>query len=244
MIANDFWRGKHRGHVLGILFAVIVAGGHLVLITGCGGGRSFLGGECGSDADCDDGKFCTVDACYMTYIPWPIGSCGGSSPCAGSTPICDESQDRCLPCQNDEQCNDLVGCTDDSCNTETGECIHIDNCVDNGIFCDGTAFCEPTLGCITSGRACFGPTPVCDETLKGCLPCERDDQCEDGNGCTVDSCIATTGECLNQYCPDDGNPCTFESCDGVTCEHQPITCERTEDCPGGCTCNGGLCSVQ
>ena len=238
-MSNDFWPGTRCGHVLRILLTVVGAGGHFVLLGGC------FAGECNSDAACDDGKFCTgIEACQLfIFIPFFGGitkSCGSpGSPCSGSTPICDEAENRCLPCEGDAQCDDLAGCTDDSCDMATGECKHIDNCVDNGIFCDGTAFCVLPYGNCASERPCFGTTPVCDETLKSCLPCERDDQCPPSIGL----CVIATGECIYPpCCPDDEDPCTWLSCDD--CQLRPFDCQRSEDCPGGCTCNDGLCSGE
>lgn len=241
-----------------MLFSIAWTVGHLVL-AGCNG----IG--CKSDVECDDGKFCTgIEICsYNPFSPFQVftGSqyfcdvecCG--SPCAGSTPICDESQNRCLPCQNDSQCNDQIGCTDDSCKRAAGECENVDNCPDDGIFCNGREYCDKGIHLVGCGHAgetfeplCYNPTPICDEAEKRCLPCQSDDQCHDDNGCTVDSCTPTTGECIYQFCPDDGDPCTDEFCggDGETCEHQRIACQRSEDCPVGlgCTCSNNLCAPR
>lgn len=245
-------KSKYR-YLRTMLLSIVWMVGHLVL-AGCNG----IG--CKSDAECDDGKFCTgIEYCsYNPYNPFLLllGTthvCDGyGSPCGNPTPICDESQDRCLPCQNDQQCNDQLGCTDDSCNRATGECENVDNCPDDGIFCNGREYCDSgvhLVGCVHSAdtfeQLCYNPTPVCDEAEKRCLPCRSDDQCDDGDGCTVDSCITTTGECIYQFCPDDGDPCTDEICNGVdTCEHQRITCQRLEDCHLGCACTNNLCAPR
>jgi hypothetical protein len=131
-------------------------------------------------------------------------------------------------CQSNEDCDDGKFCT------------AFDGCQFN--FFPPVLFFIPTQ-CVSTGSPCSGSTPICDEAEDNCHPCESDAQCNDLNDCTDGFCITETGECSNQDCPDDGDPCTEDSCDGETCEHERSTCQRSEDCPGGCTCNDGLCSV-
>lgn len=72
---------------------------------------------CFVDADCDDGTWCNGDEVCNS------GTCG-----AGTAPDCD----------------DLVDCTDDSCNEGTDSC---DN-VPNDANCGGGDTCDPVLGCV------------------------------------------------------------------------------------------------
>ena len=56
------------------------------------------------------------------------------------------------PCDIDTDCNDNVGCTQDTC--PAGNCVFtpIDgNCPDNFMFCDGDEFCHPVNDCISTG---------------------------------------------------------------------------------------------
>lgn len=194
----------------------------LVPLSGC----DFRLG-CQSDADCDDGLYCTgIEKCGTgagVLIPFCFSS---GSPCSNPLPVCVETGDRCVPCQSDEQCDDQAGCTDDSCDT-SGECRNADNCEDNGIFCDGTPTCLIDEGECFTLQACANPTPACDETQDRCLPCERDDQCDDQVACSDDSCEIATGECRHtDNCVDNG---IF--CDGIPfCQFDTGECFASPPC--------------
>jgi hypothetical protein len=105
--------------------------------------------------------------------------------------------------------------TDNNCD---GSIDEGDNALcDNSLFCDGQETCGGLSGC-QSG------TPV---------------TCDDGIGCTDDSCNETSDSCdstpNDANCPDDGLFCNgTEFCDAVT------DCASTGDlCPPGTTCNEG-----
>jgi hypothetical protein len=70
--------------------------------------------------------------------------------------------------------------------------------------------------------------------------CINAGQCDDGNPCTLDQCVA--GQCVNTpiagCCQDvmdcdDGNPCTLDICVAGACVHQPIAgcCQSAAECP-------------
>ncbi len=99
-----------------------------------------------------------------------------------------------------------------------------------------------------------------------CQSCEIDDDCEDNDPCTLDTCDEGDELCI--FTPldcDDGNACTTDSCSGGSCNNDPISCDDGDactidscdagsgcaydaiDCDDGdvCTtdsCSGGVCS--
>ena len=147
---------------------------------------------CIVDADCDDGVFCNgAEACV-------------SGVCTPGTP---------------PACSDGNVCTIDFCNTMTDECEHtpLDDICDNGLYCDGVETCDPTDGCQA------GTPPNCD----------------DGVGCTVDTCNESTNSCDNT--PDDSICNDGAHCNGVE------TCDPTNDCQAGTApnCDDGVgCTVD
>jgi hypothetical protein len=115
-------------------------------------------------------------------------------------------------------CNDGVSCTVDSCNESTDSCNNTPNngLCDNGLFCDGTETCNATLGC-----------------QAGTAP-----NCNDGVGCTVDSCNEGTDSCNNT--PNDGLCDNGLFCDGDEVCNATLGCQDGADpCTGGETCNEG-----
>lgn len=79
------------------------------------------------------------------------------------------------PCDSDEECNDGIPCTLDSCDTSRRVCRRIlDNAsCDDGVFCNGDERCNPLRGCEDGPRR----------------------SCDDGDVCTVDSCNETDRVC-------------------------------------------------
>jgi hypothetical protein len=95
--------------------------------------------ECTVDEDCDDGISCTVDICDQ-------GSCQ-------NTP-------------DNGLCDDGVGCTDDTCIEGVG-CRHFpndENCLDDGVYCNGEEFCDPVNDCSSTGDPCPAGTECIEET--------------------------------------------------------------------------------
>jgi len=128
----------------------------------------------------------------------------------------------------------------------SGECG--DGTVDAGEECDdGAANGTTTCGCqadcnyASAGTTC-ADDKFCngDETCDGAGACQAETtECDDGVGCTYDSCDEVNDTCINAAndanCPDDGLFCTgVEYCDTVT------DCDSTGDpCLGGETCDDG-----
>ena len=150
--------------------------------------------ECTGNDDCDDGLFCTgAEACVG-------GSCQ-----VGTAPNCDDG----------------VGCTDDSCNAGTDSCDNIANNAncDDGLFCNGDESCDATLDCQA------GTPPTCD----------------DGLGCTDDSCDVGTDSCENVANDADCSDGLFcngqESCVDGECMESDLPCD-----PGRCDEENDVCN--
>lgn len=79
------------------------------------------------------------------------------------------------------------------------------------------------------------------------VSCQDPAECDDGDGCTIDQCVA--GRCRNTPLPcDDDNPCTADRCEDGQCVHdaEEGCCTQVEDCDDGdfCTrdeCVDGVC---
>lgn len=73
-------------------------------------------------------------------------------------------------CVDDEQCDDGIACTVDSCGP-LGRCLFTPTdalCADDGVFCNGAEVCDADVGCLSAGNPCV---LSCDEeTQCGCLP--------------------------------------------------------------------------
>ena len=72
--------------------------------------------------------------------------------------------------------------------------------------------------------------------------CDDDEDCDDGNPCTIDSC--TAGECAYQDASDacdDGDPCTVnDECGGGACAGTPMSCDDENECTED-KCKDGEC---
>ncbi|PXF60373.1 MAG: hypothetical protein C4B58_00625 [Deltaproteobacteria bacterium] len=73
--------------------------------------------------------------------------------------------------------------------------------------------------------------------------CEIDEDCDDGDLCTTDSCV--DGECVFEPVDcDDGDPCTVDSCDPETgCQHEPMVCDDSNLCTID-SCVDGQCVFE
>jgi hypothetical protein len=103
--------------------------------------------------------------------------------------------------------------------------------------------------CGECGRVCPAERPFC--VGGACVACRWNAECDDGIGCTVDTCRA--GACHNDpndaVC-DDGDPCTINHCDAVAgCVSSPerlgvpcgdgLFCNGMEVCDGAGHCQAG-----
>jgi len=146
-------------------------------------------------------------------------------------------------------CNDGNPCTDDNCFPAQG-CVH----TDNGIPCSDGDVC--TTGDYCGGGACKGGALLdcddgngctkdsCDPEV-GCIHETLEGECDDGNACTVgDHCAAGLCVAGGVIDCDDGNPCTADSCDLLGgCVHQIVAapCDDGDVCTAGDECVNGEC---
>jgi hypothetical protein len=134
----------------------------------------------------------------------------------------------------------------------------------NGTYCGGTKklTCQPCAGTICKGGCTVCPpeeladptrncTCVCRPGLTRCngvcVDLQTDitncgscgNNCDDGDGCTTDVCVA--GQCANieigNCCQsnadcDDGDTCTTNSCVANQCQSAPLLCTGGDVCTG------------
>ncbi|MBN1514615.1 MAG: family 10 glycosylhydrolase [Phycisphaerae bacterium] len=114
-----------------------------VVLAGDVSRLDILLGDCRNDNDCDDGVFCN-----------------GAETCLFGT---------CQP-GTAVDCDDGVGCTDDSCNADTDSCDNIPNngLCDDGLYCNGAETCDAQLGCQSGDYPCAS-THWCHEDGTECI---------------------------------------------------------------------------
>ena len=179
---------------------------------------------------CSDGEYCNGTEVCQAFV----GCVDGTAP----------------------NCDDSVGCTDDSCNEQSDSCDNIaddGNCADLGPCIVG--LCNATSDCYTSqlanGTACDVIPEVAETCQEGvCLAtCNTDEDCDDGLACTVDTCNESN---LCESAPDDSlcsdsNVCNgVETCDPENAEADANGCVVAEDlnCDDGFTCTTDSCDPQ
>jgi subtilisin family serine protease len=207
-------------------------------------------GNCqsGSAVNCDDGVACTDDSCNegtdSCNNTTNDGNCADGQYCNGS-----ETCHATLGCQAGTavNCDDGVGCTNDSCNEGTDSCDNFTNngnC-DDGQYCNGSETCHATLDCqagtavnCDDGVACTDDS--CNESTDSCDNTTNDGNCADGLFCNgAETCHATLG------CQAGGDPCPGQICDEGTdtCNDCIVDgdCADGVYCNGVETCSGGTC---
>ncbi|MBM4345513.1 MAG: hypothetical protein FJ100_19245, partial [Deltaproteobacteria bacterium] len=213
------------------------------------------GGACagGTVLDCNDQSPCTVDACDpkigCTHEDQPGGACSDDNPCT----IGDSCKDQQCAAGKVKNCDDLVPCTDDSCDKQSGKCNHAANVAP----CDDGNDCTEADTC--AGGVCAGAAADCNDknpcTTDSCLPnggCQHIANslpCDDSNACTESDVCTKTGICkgnavvLAVYC-DDSNACTTDTCNALTgCQHSnnQQVCDDGNPCTSGDACEAGAC---
>ena len=179
---------------------------------------------------------------------------GSGDPCPGQ--FCDEDTNVCVNCLENGHCDDAEICTNDFC--VAGECLYTNH---NGVACDDGQFCTLTDTC--SGGACVGsgdpcPAQMCDEGSDACVDCQNNPDCDDGNPCTDDTCVASacvhvnntdacddglfctdTDSCSGGVCVGSGDPCPGQFCDedGNACAN----CLENSDCNDNDVCTNDFC---
>ena len=193
--------------------------------------------RCGADAPCPTGYRCQEGACA------PSGegqSCTVSEQCNAAPGQCFEAQGTCgedgkcsyAPKPTTEGCDDKNSCTD-------------------GDHCDGAGVC------VSTPKACNGPTGQCLEDVGECVngtcrydPLPGTQGCDDNNRCTdsdtcdgAGSCKGTPKSCSNPpnlLCWEQSGTCADGSCT-YTQKQVGTTCGTGDACTAY-TCNAaGQC---
>ena len=178
-------------------------------------------GECaeGPQVDCEDDNVCTADSCEPAS-----GTCSH------------EPVEQ--PCDDGSLCTDGDACVEGECNP--GDLVICDD--DNECTTDS---CDPATGCVFEGGDGFigqncdddNPCTLNDQcNAQGECTYDIEDDCDDGNDCTADTCDPSSG-CVNEaYVEEtgceDGDFCTLEDYfEGVECKPgAPLYCNDDEAC--------------
>lgn len=192
-------------------------------------------GKCaaGTPIKCDDGEFCTNDACKD-------GVCV-------NTPKADTTG-----CDDGNSCTSADQCASGKCKGTSVNGVDCDD--DNVCTIDGQVTCTSTECVHTpapSSVSCLADkcheAGHCSGTDGTCVP-GPEINCDDQNPCTKDSCEPDVG-CVytNDASADcsDGDPCTENDvCVKGTCGGKPKKCEPLDACheAGSCDQNTGTCN--
>jgi len=164
---------------------------------------------CEEDSDCDDGMFCngeetcdpsSGDADPVTgCVGGEVVDCGDGYGCTADT--CDEDSDECVNAADDGMCDDGVDCTVDTCDASLA--TDDSGCVniEDDSMCS-TSFCR------TGG--------TCDASAGGCVGGDERD-CRDGDPCTADSCDDSAMTCVHEGRDEDGDGHAAETVSGRDC---------------------------
>ncbi len=178
----------------------------------------------------------------------------GNSSVGGQGILVDEVKvaSSCKPktCTSVGQCPSNLSCNKGAC--VKGVCAYTDTCCSSAAQCDDNKpctadTCHYSVGCqhSTIGGCC---NTAKDDAAKLCNdnnPCTAD-VCPASGGPCLHNAIATC--CLSDVDCDDGKGCTVDTCNAKnTCDHKDICCTGDKDCEDGddkCTtdkCVSGKC---
>ena len=180
---------------------------------------------CSTNAECDDGLFCTgTETCTSGSCQSSGDPCGAGESCDETTDICDLSTSFCGDgaCGSGEDCN--------SCPTD---CAAKFNGNPRSRYC-----CDGDIAPDCGDARCSEGGFFCGDQ-QGCT---SDADCEDNLFCTG------TETCVNDSCESSGDPCgagqscdeDSDSCDSVSCGANKATCSSNSDCCSN-NCKGGTC---
>ena len=198
-------------------------------------------GQCTSNAECDDGAFCTTDICFNpgpggTCIPVE-NSCSDGQFCNGAE-ACDEDRDVC-----EFACVGGASCSGGFCVCGPGGCPG----GNEGAACDEAVqpvSCSPGLVCNEALDACTEctmnahcttpPETRCNTGTGQCVQCLTNSHCFDALYCNgEETCDTSSGTCLDgqdvscplgQFCSEGLDRC--------------VECENDTQCDDGLYCNG------
>lgn len=141
-----------------------------------------------------------LSACGQGAPPSPFddGAAGADAGGAGGEAGAGEEPVLGGDCLDDDQCDDGIDCTDDTCDLTRGRCLITpvsSRCVDD-IYCNGLEVCAPGIGC-REGEVVA---------------------CSDDTPCTIDVCVEATQSCAHQRRDADGDGDPVWNCGGTDCD--------------------------
>ncbi len=154
---------------------------------------------------------------------------------------CSDRANQCDP--GAKPCNDGI-CSPNDPDADNIGCVLIPNnfkC-DDGVFCNGTEYCDTNHGCrIPPAPDCNDDVACtadrCDEAQKKCTHTRRNSACSDGLFCNgTEVCTATGCEAGTPPNCNDSVTCTADVCDELLlrCVHTP----NNASCSDGNFCDG------
>ena len=229
--------------------------------------------DAADEAQGSDGSPAPHDSTEIAAEVGKSCACHDDNPCTDDG--CDAAE-NCLFTANTLACNDGNTCTfGDFCAASACQSGDLATCDDNNVCTTDT--CDPLAGCLfLANTATCSDDDACtlgDACTASVCQSGSAVVCDDGNGCTSDSCdakvgcifAANTATCTdNDACTvgdvcaaakcvggkvlpcDDGNACTNDACASATgCTSLPnaATCSDADACTADDTCKGGACAA-
>ncbi len=215
-------------------------------------------GFCSDDLFCNGAELCDVDSGGCTAGPPAMPPEDPDTADCQVFGACDEDADE-FPLENAQigtDCDDGIGCTLIDICDDAGTCAGsaTDSECDDGQFCNGAETCSVEAGDCVNGEPPAAPDdpnlsdcmvyhPTCNPDLGAyeLVPAAFGSACDDGVGCTVESCI-DGGVCQPIADPAtciDANLCNgTETCDVLQgCQPgTPLVCDNNDVCDGVETC--------
>ena len=208
----------------------------------CTSGDGCVGGTCAhtSALECDDQNPCTLDTCNSALgcssIPTEGTCLADADPCTDDVCIAG----KCVGVPSVTVCQIGSICVPGGVTSDANPCLICAPNVDattwtvlDGVGCDDGNACTTLDTCKNGG--CFGALVECNDgsgctydscdPFAGCVYAPITGACDDGSACTTnDTCVQ--GQCKGTIVGPadclDGNPCTTDWCDDVAgCTHAP-----------------------
>ncbi len=197
--------------------------------------------SCLTDADCADPDSCTTDKCDLS----------------GSKGVCTNIKTDPNCCTKiSDACSDGKPCTTDACDVGTGKCTHVQPI---GACCADSECASDDI-CKIGGCVAFQCRYAVNEQFSDCCSPTTNNNCDDKNLCTTDSCSTgmpggwtqckhtvsdpTCCDAKIDLC-DDGQPCTKDACINNKCTHtqDKECCKINSDCDDQNLCTNDSCDA-